>query len=279
MTFSARAFFRRPRVSGPDPWPCARFLLASLLAAALGACVTTTQGGFDAEASSEQALADYVQLAVAYYEAGDMAGARRHVANALAIDDRNPDIHNVMALIHQSEGDTDLADAEFRRAIGYDRSNSRARNNYAVFLFSQGRFAEAYEQLQIVAGDTGYEGRPIAFENLGRSALQMGREAEAEMAFERALQLSSNLYIAAMELAQIKYNKRDLTGARSYYNRFLTLKELLGVPHTPRSLWIGIQVENAFQNNEVVQGFGRLLSTLYRDSPEYQQYRSLIDGN
>ena len=81
----------------------------------LAGCVTTTSGGFNPEVSEEEALDDYIQLAVAYYEANDMAGARRHINNALAIDDRSSEVYNVLALVHQREGDLDLADEVFRR--------------------------------------------------------------------------------------------------------------------------------------------------------------------
>ena len=126
------------------------------------------------DASEDQAAADYVQLALAYFDNNDMSGARRHANNALDVDDKVSDAYQVLALIAEREGDRDLADSNFRRAISLDRDNSRARNNYAAMLFSQERYRESYEQLEMVASDTSYEGRALAFEGLGRSALRMG---------------------------------------------------------------------------------------------------------
>jgi len=253
-------------------WPVVVALL-------LAGCVTTTTGGFNPNTSEEEALRDYIQLAVAYYDANDMAGARRHINNALAIDSRNSEVYNVLALVHQREGDLDLADEVFQRAIRLDGANSRARNNYAAFLFNQQRYADAYEQLEIVSRDTTYEGRPIAFENLGRSALRLGENDEAARAFERALQLNGNLYVSALELAQLRFNNGDYQAARTLFNQYLTTKDFLGIPHTPRSLWIGIQVESYFQNKDVVDGYVRLLTALYQDSPEYQLYQNFVNGN
>jgi len=250
-----------------------------LLVFSLVSCITTTTGGFAGDASDEEALQDYIQLAIAYYDAGNMNRARFHIDNVLEIDSENSEIYGVLALVSQREGDTDLADEAFLRSIGFDQQNSRARNNYAAFLFSQNRFREAYEQLQLVSADTGYEGRALAFESLGRSALRIGDEESAEQAFERALQLNTNLYLSVLELAQINFNKEQLDTARSTYNRFLTIREFGNIPHTPRSLWIGIQIEREFQNSDTLDGYVRLLTTLYRDAPEYQLYRNLIDGN
>lgn len=248
-------------------------------AALLSACVTTTTGGFNVDASDEQALDDYVQLAIAYFDGGDTVGARRHLNSALAIDDRNSDIYNILAMIFQSEGDLDLAEDNFRRAIRLDRDNSRARNNYAALLFSLERYQDAYEQLERVVADTDYEGRSFAFESLGRSALRLGREQDALNSFERALQLNGNLYISAVELAQLKFENQDWAGARENYQQYLTVVDFYNIPHTPRALLAGIQIEGHFQNQEMVNNFTLILSTLYQDSPEYQVYQRLSDAN
>jgi len=231
------------------------------------------------DASEDRAASDYIQLALAYFDAGDMAGSRRHVNNALAIDERISDAYMVLAMIFQREGDLDLADSNFRRAISLDRDNSSARNNYAAMLFSQERYSESYEQLERVANDTGYDGRSLAFEGLGRSALRLGRQEDARVAFERALQLNSNLYIAPLELGLIYFERLDYSSARQYYRNYLTAIEFVQLPHTPRALLAGIQIEGYFQNDELVENFSLVLTTLYSDSPEYAMYQRLRNAN
>lgn len=245
----------------------------------LTACVTTTTGGFIVDASEDQAAADYVQLALAYFDNNDMSGARRHANNALDVDDEVSDAYQVLALIAEREGDRDLADSNFRRAISLDRDNSRARNNYAAMLFSQERYRESYAQLEMVASDTSYEGRALAFEGLGRSALRMGRLDDARSAFQRALQLDGNLFIAALELSLLEFDQKDYLSARRYYQSYLTIVEFLQLPHTPRAQLAGIQIEGYFQNEELVENFTLVLSTLYPSSPEYQQLQRLSDAN
>lgn len=257
-----------------------KLLVAALILLGLQAsCVTTTTGGFNVEASQEQAVQDYVQLALAYYEAGDLAGARRHINNALTISDRYADTFNLLALISQREGDLDLADENFRRAIRLDRANSRARNNYAALLFEQQRFQDAYEQLEIVANDIGYDGRAIAFENLGRSALRLGRNLDAENSFTRALQLNGNLFVSALELSLLKLERGDETGARQNFQQYLTIVDFYKIPHTPRALLTGIQIGSRLNEKKLVDDFALILSTMYKESPEYEIYRSLSNAN
>lgn len=256
-----------------------RVLAIGLASLVLSSCVTTTTGGFNVDTSDDQAAADYVQLALAYFDNNDMPGARRHINNALDIDDRTSDAYMVLAMVFQREGDLDLADENFRRAIGLDRTNSRARNNYAAMLFSLGRFENSYEQLEIVANDTSYEGRALAFEGLGRSAMRLDRKEEARNAFLRAMQLNSNLYISALELALLYFEEQDYSRALQYYRSYLTIVEFAQLPHTPRALLAGIRIEGHFQNDELVEDFALVLSTLYPTSPEYLLFKELSDAN
>jgi|TARA_B110000483_G_C18161003_1_gene529316 type IV pilus assembly protein PilF len=251
-------------------------LLTSLM---LTGCVTTTSGGFTSTASDERAVEDYVNLAVGYYDVNDMAGARRNISNALKVDDRNSTIYNVLALILQREGDIRLAQETFERAISLDGDNARARNNYAALLFSIQDFQEAYDQLEQVVSDSMYEGRAIAFENLGRSALMIGKIDEAKNAFQRALQLNSNLYLSALELSIIQLNRNDLPGARSAFTQYLTIVGFYKITHPPKALLAGIKIESSFNNQKLVDEFSMLLMTLYQDTPEYKTYLELTNAN
>lgn len=257
------------------PVVCA-VLLAVVL---LPSCITTTTDGFNVDTSEEQALQDYIRLAVAYYDSGDFAGARRNIHNAMQIDRRNSDVHTVLALIFQGEGDPESAEDNFRRAISLDRGNSRARNNYAALLFDMGRYEDAYRQLQRVTRDTDYAGRAIAFENLGRAALRIEHREAAASAFLRALQLNGNLYVSSLELSLLKLEMQDWGGARQSYNQYLTTVESYNIPHTPRALLAGIQIEGRFRNQEIVNDFALILSTLYADTPEYRTYQRLGNAN
>lgn len=251
-------------------------LLAGLI---LTSCITTTTGGFTSTASDERAVEDYVNLAVGYYDANDMAGARRNISNALDIDDRNSTIYNVLALILQKEGDIEQAQETFERAISLDNNNSRARNNYAALLFSLQKYREAFDQLDQVVSNSMYEGRAIAFENLGRSALMIDRVDDARNAFQRALQLNSNLYLSALELAIIRLDENDLRGARTAFNQYLTIVGFYKITHPAKALLAGIKIESSFENQALVDEFSMLLLTLYQDTPEFKAYQELSNAN
>ncbi len=150
---------------------CALILAACLC---LSACITHEGRVFTTEASPEEALKTRVQLARSYIGEQNWEDAKRNLRMAAEIDPNSPEVHEAFALVYQSTGEYELAEESFERAISLRRDFSRARNNYAAFLYSQGRFQEAEEQLVIVVKDTLYESRPRAFINLGLCRIQLG---------------------------------------------------------------------------------------------------------
>lgn len=255
-------------------------VVAMLFMVLLGGCVKETINPlFGGSQSSEQALRDYIRLATGYIEQGDMPNARRHLNNAATLDANNSDVFALWGLVYSREGEPDLADESFRRALRVNPDNSQARNNYAAFLFAEERFEDAYEQLEAVVADTTYTNRAQAFENLGLAALRLNRAADAEYAFGRAVQLNDRQLRSSLELTSLNLQKQapDVLQARAYYRNYLTLLQLFNITQTARGLWVGIQLENALGNDANVRQYGTQLEAGFRASPEYQLYRQLLD--
>ena len=86
-----------------------RHLLWVSVLVGMNGCVTTITGGFNVGPSENEFLDNYIQLAVAYFDAGDIPNARRHLKNVLKIDSRYSQAYNILALISQREVDLELA--------------------------------------------------------------------------------------------------------------------------------------------------------------------------
>jgi type IV pilus assembly protein PilF len=253
-----------------------RLWIGALLCLLMQGCVTETAGGFGGEASREQALADYLQLAAAYLGEGDLRNARRHLGNVEGLDPDNSEAAALWGLVYSREGENALAETSFLRALSLDGGNSQARNNYAAFLFAQGREQQAYEQLRQVVSDTNYAQRSQAFENLGVAALRLGRMAEAEAAFARALELDGALPRASLELSGIKLDQGDVPQAKRYYDNYLVFLQRQDRAPDAKGLWQGIRLEAALGNYAQVQSYGALLEAGFGASPEYVLYRQLM---
>lgn len=254
---------------------------ACLLSACLllAACVTSTSSGsFSREVSEDDALRDYLQLSRGYLEQGDLVNARRHLDNAERFDSNNSEVYGIRALIQSRQGDLELADRSFRRSLQLDAGNSQNRNNYAAFLFANGRYQEAYEQLEIVVADVDYRARAQAFENLGLAALRLDRREDAQYAFGRALQVNPNQIRSIIELSELHLRGNELGQAQRYYQNYLTLQDFYNLSPTSRTLWLGIQLARAGGDSAREQELASMLTTQFPEAFETRLYRQSLNN-
>lgn len=232
----------------------------------LSSCVTETVGGTDNEGDPQAALERRVELARQYIGRGDWENAKRNLELANNIDSDNPSVHEAFGLVYQSTGEYDRAEESFKRALRIDPKLSRARNNYAAFLFFLGRYDEAEPEFVLVAEDSLYSGRPLAYINLGMSRLNLQNNAGAEDAFSRALRMDRRNPIALLEMGYLRLAAGDVAGAQSYYGVYRTV-----VPRqSPRGFMLGIEVSRASGDKDAQSSYELALRNLYPDSQEYQ---------
>jgi type IV pilus assembly protein PilF len=253
-----------------------RCVLVSILAMTLNACVTETTGGFNVERSDTEAFNNYLKLAEGYLEQNDLGNTKRHLANASAINPSHTEIFAIWGLVYEREGETKLAADNFEKALRLDAGNSKARNNYAAFLFASNDADGAYKQLLRVVDDTDYEGRAQGFENLGLAALRLNRSDDAKVAFERALQLNANLLRSTVELCSLSIDANDIPQALNYYRKYANLLQFYRTTPTARTLWLGVKIEAALGNQENVKALGEQLEARFASAPEVQLYRDLM---
>ena len=213
-------------------------------------------------------------LARQYIGEGNWSDAKRNLAIAADIDDKNPEVYEAFALVYQSTGEIELAEESFKKAISLGDNFSRARNNYAAFLFSQQRFQEAETQLEYVVQDTLYTARPQAFINLGLCRLQTFDPQGAEEAFVRALSMDRNNLIALLELSQLRFEAKDYKTADQYYSTY----RKRAARQSARSLWLGIRITRATGDQDAESSYALALRNLYPDSEEYQAYQRATVG-
>jgi type IV pilus assembly protein PilF len=237
----------------------------------LGACVTTTETVFTEKASPEKALERRVELARNYVGERDWENAKRNLKLAYEIDPNNAEVHEAFALVYQSTGEFELAEESFKTAIRLDKGFSRARNNYAAFLYSQERYEEAEKQLEVVSRDTLYEGRPRAFVNLGLCRQKLFDAQGAEEAFLRALSMDRTNRIALLEVAEIRFDAGDLENAGKYYDTYRSVVRR----QSARGLWLGIRLARETGDRNAEGSYVLALSNMYPDSAEYQSYQRI----
>lgn len=246
-----------------------RLLTLMFFSAVLAGCVTT--GDLEPRRKPidlDQAQEKHVEMGLRYLKANNRDSARYHFQEALKLDKRDPAAMHGFALVYQAEGEKEVAEQFFKKALRADSRFSMARVNYGVFLYGQGRFEDAYEQFRKASDDLDYNRRSFALTNLGRSALKLGNRERAEGAFTKALALEPGLTMALIEMAELKFED----GAYSLAKRYLDQFNRASRP-TPRSLLIGIRIEQIFGNRDREASYALALKNLYPYSQENLEYQ------
>ncbi|MCZ6502349.1 MAG: type IV pilus biogenesis/stability protein PilW [Gammaproteobacteria bacterium] len=237
----------------------------------LSGCVTETTGRQKKEVDREDVVEKLINLGVGYLNQGDYSRAKVNLRKALDIDSRSILAHTMFGVLFEREGEDQLAEEHFRKAIRFDPDFSLARNNYGGFLFAQGRFEEAVEQLLAATDDRFYLKRPHAFENLGVSYLSLGETVKAEEAFVRAVELNFSQSRALLELANIRFDQQNFVESRSLYRRHRSVSG-----QSARSLWLCVRLARVFDDKDQGASCSLLLKNIFPASDEYKQYKKSL---
>jgi type IV pilus assembly protein PilF len=211
----------------------------------------------------------YVQLGIGHLQQGSTEKAKEPLRKALELDSSNAETYAALAVVYQYELEPKLADEHYRKAISLSNGDARVLNNYGGFLFEQKRYPEAYAQYMKASEDTLYSERSRVFENLGLTALQLGKRAEAKQFFEKALRLNSQRSISLLQMGLLSFDDKDYVAARSYYAGYSQQAR-----QNPQSLLLGIRLARVFEDRDQAASLGLQLKRLYPGTPEYQQYLS-----
>ncbi len=248
-------------------------IVVLFLLAFLSACVTTVDQP-SRQIDEKKALAANVRLGMQYLKNGDRDNAIRSFSKALELDSRSGEANQGMALVHQLNGERELAEERFKKALRGRADFSRAaiEYSYGLFLVDNNRCEEAFDYFESASKDITYTGRENALVGMGICAKQMGDMVRAKAAFEHALNLNKRTATAAIELAEMAFAERDYSTSKKYLDQFAASTRQI-----PRSLWLGIRLERIFGNKDKEASYALALKNLYPYSQEYLDYKNLIE--
>ncbi len=243
-------------------------LYTIVIAFGLSGCVSTHSNVFSSQKSSQEAISAQVQLAREYMGRGNWELAKRKLKTAHDMDPEAPEVHEAMALVSQNTGEYELAEFHFKRALSLQKDFTRARNNYAAFLFARDRIAESCDQLDQVVSDALYTSRAHGFYNLALCRKALGEDAAAEEALLRVVAMDEAHTAASLELSNLYFEREDLQSAVRYYEMY---KRRVRV-QTARALWLGIKLSDGLRDYDAMASQVLALRNLYPQSAEFAEY-------
>ncbi|WP_311950238.1 type IV pilus biogenesis/stability protein PilW [Halomonas piscis] len=185
----------------------------------LSGCASTSLSSPD----TPDAGSAYTRLGLAYLEQNNLKRALNALDRAEEHDPGNPETLQALALVYQRQGEDQLAAEQFQKALAADADFTRARNNYAAFLYQQGNYQRACQQLEKAAQDPQYEHRARLFTNLGQCYSAMDQPQRARENLKRAGQLDPRYARSYWQLARLEFQQGHHARAWAPLQRFLRL--------------------------------------------------------
>lgn len=240
------------------------------VAALLTACASSgggSEGTPQVDVTRAQASARiHTELAAAYYERAQYAVALQEIAVALQGNSDYAPAYTVRALVRMALREDEQADADFRRSMSLDSTNSETRNNYGWFLCQRGRVQESLKQFQEALKNPLYATPEMAYVNLGMCSMKAGLLRDAESNLQRALIVRPGMQEALYGLAILSYDSGDYAGAKSYLLRFSQGSRELNA----EQLWLAVRIERKMRDRNSEASYALQLRKNYPDSREAQ---------
>lgn len=238
----------------------------------LSACVSTVSTGVP-KVDTQKALEAHVKLGMNYLQKGDRDRAQRSFAKAQELDAKSAEAMQGVALIHQLNGELDLAEQKFKKALKLraDFSKSSIELSYARFLYEAKRYDEAMGLLESASSDINYPSRVNALYILGLCSLALEDRVRAIGSFEHAININPRFAAAAIELADLSFEDREYPNAKKYLDMYAA-----NARQSARSLWLGIRLERIFGNKDKEASHALALKNLHPYSKEYLEYKNSL---
>jgi len=189
--------------------------------------------GFDAKKAS----AANSELGVAYLSRGQYKVAMNKLKKALEFDNTNADAHHYIAELYRRLNENSLADSHYKEALDLKSKDSSIKNNYGIFLCNIGSYDKGLKLFNEVLLDPVYSDKGQAYENMGLCAEKEGNIRNAEKYYATALKFNKNLPSALLGLAQISFDKKNITAASDFLSRHKKLSR-----PSSQSLWLELLI-------------------------------------
>lgn len=211
----------------------------------------------------EAIAATNLNLGIEYMKLGEYNLALEKLLRAKEAKSDYAPVYDALGLLYQKLDRPEDADRNFQQAIKLNSNSSITLNNYGQFLCSQGKIDDADKYFLASAENPLYETPEIPYTNIGTCAYMHDQPDKASEYFRKALTLNPAIPAALIQMAEIEYNEGNYEPAHDYLERYLKYSK-----HTPKSLWLGIRIEQQLGDKNKVSGYALLLRNQYPDTEE-----------
>jgi Tfp pilus assembly protein PilF len=197
-----------------------RLLLAGLtfLSTGLVACVPVEPNAPDSK------KADYhYMMGVSALNEQNPTDALKELLQAEKYDPRDPEIQSGLAQAYWTKQAHALAEEHFKRAIDLSDGDPKYYNNLAALYLSMERYDDAIIAFQTAADNLLFDRPEMAWTGIGLANVQKQDYPAAQRAYQKAMSLNPNYYLAPFRLGELYYNQDRPVEALEMFTRTIEL--------------------------------------------------------
>lgn len=208
-----------------------------------------------------------LELAVGYFEQGQIKIALDELKLSLAADPNYGEAFNLRGLIYMRLNDYGLAQESFQRAIALNAGDSNALHNYGWLQCQQGQFTQAVQLFSQALANPFYGDRAKTFMAQGLCHIRAKQLDEGERSLTRSYELDAANPVTGYNLAKLLFQRGEFVRAQFYVRR-LNNSELANA----ESLWLGVKIERRVGNHDAMLQLAGQLKKRFSESREAQAY-------
>lgn len=197
-----------------------RVLLAGLtcLVSALAACVPVQPS----EPDSKKAAYHHM-MGVSALNEQNPTDALKELLQAEKYDPRDPEIQSGLAQAYWVKQAHALAEEHFKRAIDLSDGDPKYYNNLAALYLSTERYDDAIKAFQTAAENLLFDRPEMAWTGIGLANVQKQDYPAAQRAYQKAIAINPNYYLAPFRLGELYYNQDRPVEALDMFTRTIEL--------------------------------------------------------
>ena len=241
-----------------------KLIILSFSLAVLAGCGTPS-GGSQANKSAQV----HTELAGLYFERAQAGIALEEIGLALQADPDYAPAYGMRGLVHMSLREDKAAEADFRKSLRLDKTDSETHNNYGWFLCQRGREKESIPHFMTAVKNPLYATPGRAYLNAGLCSQKTGNIKDAEEFLKKALLVQPGMPQALLALAELSFDYGDYAAAKKYFAGFAERNDNLSA----QQLWLAVRIERKVGDRNSEASFGMQLRKRYPDARETQSLR------
>ncbi len=134
----------------------------------------------------------YRDLGKQYYLAGDFTSALKYLLEAEKMNSDDHILQNYLGQVYLAKGKPELAITHFKKALQLKPDYAVAKNNLGVAYLNEQEYDEAIAMFKEVSGDLLYATPHYPLTNIGYAYYMKKEYKEAEIYYQKALELESS---------------------------------------------------------------------------------------